>query len=497
MLAGGGSGTLRPAPMPFIDVINNKIPLLASGVLPGASKVELLDMTLKTGRNRARLTGFDFLPAFGSAELRYNITEVVVMADLNGKSKDGCEANLASARPDYYDVISTDVYRPVWLSKKGLHIEVYAKFNSYLSGEDIGLDIALVSGVNLRGVDLPFENVRYGGVDPILQPMDTQSWSVSQESGDKYGSVEIDQQGVSLLKFYSWQSELVQPKTMSFTAQQGDLDDAAYSLWADTNWDDVFDVSVCSAGTVSNGKLSFNLADADMPDGRYEVRGDIVAVPVSDHLQLAFDTSGLNAVNTETGKPLQGTMVNGTAPATGAQIRLYTNVATLFSFKSADHELVVKEIPTASPNWQTVEPGTPDLVLEAFTASSTSLMYITHVAITATQGDLSSFTNYVMHWDTNSDGIFDGSVAGELVNEQVVFDGLLLTSPVGNTYSFEIRADARDDIQYGYLRAQLSGDAGISAKRPDGSALATDKIFEQYADQTRWSIYSGDGGGMG
>jgi len=496
LLAGGGlGGTLRPAPMPFITVNNNFVPEVKGGVLPSA-KVEFLDVTLKCGRDRARVTGFDFLPAVDSdAELWRNLESVSVYADMNSRVK-GCETLLVTAYADANNVISADVTKAVWLSSKGLHVEVYGKLRPSLEGEYVGLDIGLVSAKNLRDVDVPFGNVYYAGVDSTLQMMQTQTWQASQHSDDKFGCAEVGQQGVSLLKFSSWKTELVAPKTVAFVAAQGNLADATYSLWADTDWDDIFDVCVCSAGTVVNGKLVFDISNA--PIGmQYEVRGAIATNPVSDHLQLAFpkDGSGWTAVNTETGKALLGISVNGNCPASGAQTHLYTGSSPLITFVE-NTELAVKEL-SPEVQYANVEPGAQDLVLDAFTVHSEIDMVITHVAIAATYGNFNwcdITSSYVsIWWDTDGDNVVDTSAKGVVSENMITFDSLSCEISAGETARFEVRANARDDISYGYVKATLAGDFGIAAKRPSGEFLAIDQIFKDYRDQTAWNI----GGGLG
>ena len=497
LLAGGGfyPPPLPPAPVPHMVVTSLAVP--EADVLPGMSFVLSRDKFSAATRNKGMLAEINLLPADGSDQLARNIDWVEAWANLKGGTKkdgprkDGYETFIGSGSPNRdTDVISLPIYRRLWVSKAGVSVEYVATASQWLDGDAIGVSTEYAAFRDLRGNWVDDGYTTYKDGEPTLHTLESQRLSISQQSTDKYGSALAGQEDVNFTSFYDWWSGSLS-QTVTFTANQGDFANIqSFSLVA-TSWQSG-QVRLQSGITPVDGKLVFEIP-AEAPNGAiYEVWGDVANTLADDpHLQLAFDTSLLSAVNAETGKPLKGIRVNGSG---NGQIQIYTANAPVFSFVK-NPELVAKEL-EPEELYGSVDPGTLDVVLESFTATSGQMIYFTSVSITAAQGDLNSFTNYTMYWDTNRDGIMDGSVKGmaDSGSDRVVFGGFMLANPAGNTYGFEIRADARDDISYGYLRVQLAGDAGISAKYSDGSALSTDKIFKEYNDQTAWYI---GGGGMG
>lgn len=505
LLAGGGGVRLPPPPpVPHMSVTTLAVPVV--DVLPGQTWVIGKDKFAATTRNKGRLAEIDLLPADGSDQLAGNIKRVEVWANLKGgKAKDGprkdtYETLISTGYPDWQtDVVSLEVSRPLWVSSAGVSVEYLATASQYLNGDTIGIETEQVAFCDLKGNYVDDSFTSYKGVDPVLHTLESKTFGVSEWQTGKFGSALAGQKNVTLLTFSGWWSEGVTPGTVTFTASQGDIANAAsYSLAVDYNWDG--DVDAYRPGDLKDGKLVFTIPqypDAQYNNAKYEVWGNIADTLASDpHLQLAFDTAGLTATNTDTGKPLCGVIVNGVG---AGQILVYTSASPVFTFRK-NPELVVEEIPATTP-YGYVDPGIKDVVLNTFMAYGASGMAINHVAITAAVGDLSSFTNYTLWWDSDGNGTVDSSVPGQLqvriISSGTVtvmsFDTLSVAS-VANGNLFEVHADARDDIQYGYLRTQLAGDAGIGARLSDGSKLAADKVFEHYADQTQWVI---GGGGLG
>ena len=492
MLAGGVLAQVVNQPVPVLDI------------LPGGQNKVLAELKISTiGRQYARLTEVLAVPATNSEPLAWNTQTFVLRADLNGKTKDGCEAIIAKARADYEtDLVDFNVSRAVWVRPKAvLKVQIVASFNGYyLSGDTIGVEAAEVSFRDLRNNPIPDERVAYRGVDPTLHTMENKMFSISQSMMDSAGTVLVGQEDVKLVQFNSWWSEAVAPGSVTFVAGQGNLANATnYSLLADYNWDGTWDSRIESAVVSSDGRLTFSFAkeDASHNSALYEVHADIAdALPTDPRIQLVFtkDGSGLTATNMETNKLLRGVQFNGTGEG---QIRLWQSpqYSTAYAIVK-DPELFVKELP-AFPSYAYAKPGAKDIVLDAFSVYDVNDVTVNYVAISAADGDLGYCTNYVIWWDSNNDSVVDTAAKGKLVGKasarQVVFEDLSCSIKGGQSVLFEVHADVLESVsRYAALRTQF---AGIKASRDNGDPLPTDKIFLQLARQTYWMFY--DDGGLG
>ncbi len=325
--AGGFMSSLVAVAMPEIQV--NNLPMATQGILPGASNKVLTDMVLSTGRRQyARLEEMLFLPAYGSEPLAQNTRQFTLRADLNGKPQDGCEAVIGYAQADPgTDILDFTVFRPTWIRQKPLHMQVVADFQSYLSGDAIGLELALAVFRNLRNQPVDDSNVFYTGADPVLHTMENAVFSVYQLQMNSAANVLAGSKNIPLIQFGAWENNAI-PGTVAFTALQGNLQLAGNYTLVHKNWQGVVDSTF--KGAVSGNELSFSFG-ANFPNtgGTFEVDGDISS-NTSGVFQLGFLASSMNATNATTGISLRGLMVNGVGEGQ-VQIRQSPDFATTYT----------------------------------------------------------------------------------------------------------------------------------------------------------------------
>ncbi len=492
---------------PSFTFVNKPVKKL-DAILPSSTNVLLADFTLRAN-NRAygRLEELLVLPADGSEQLAGNVSRLVLKLDRNGKVKDGCEATVAIASPNWDDdVVDLRLNRAVWVrNTSAMHFQIYADFNGYLSGSAIGVEVAQACFRDLRKQPVSDERVTYIGVNPVLHTMDNARVQISQEQMLPFGSVQQGDKDVTLFKYSTWTNNAV-VDTISFSPRRSPLSCATnYVLKYDTNWDGVFDGFV--PGTVSgvfpNDKVTFNMSSIPS-NGTFEVHADFTSsLPAGSVtvMQLAIYGPGISGHNAETGKPLQGVSVNGNK--TPSQINLYTNIkgVTEYNIVTPPVELVVQE---AAPDesWRQASAG-EDIVVNAGILKSATIMTLASMAFMDVSNQLHDQPNYsyTLWVDTDGNGSADTKVgSGQMKDtyyyaEQLFFDDMDVDLLPGMAVAYEVHATAPDLLPSTGIQIQFAGACGIKAKHADNSLVALDKIFTQGVRQTYW--WMSENGGLG
>jgi hypothetical protein len=342
------AGVLLPPPRP-VTVPTVKLTILPQApldILPGQQQVPIATMTVATsGHTFARLEEMLLVAAYGSEPLGWNVKDFILKADLNGKSKDGCEAVIGYAQADANDLVDFNIYRPVLTRPKPLRLEVDADFNSYLSGDQIGVEPAQAFFGTLRGDELPDDHVVYGGVDPVIHTMENHIAEMYQlaMNGD-VALVVAGQRNISLLKFGTWSNTNV-TATMSFVALQGSLQNATNYQLVNANYDGT--VNQIISGTVANNQLIFTIGNQLNHGDSWTVYGDIQPADklTKDlHLQLGFVTSpnGFSVTDLTTNLPMRGFILNGLGVGQ-VQMYAYPSQATVYTIQ-------IPSITVTSPN---------------------------------------------------------------------------------------------------------------------------------------------------
>jgi hypothetical protein len=494
LLAGGGI-PIEPPPVPvsrptFFEVRN--LPVPAQDILPGASNQVVAEMTVSTvGRQFGRLTEMFFVPGFGSEQISGNTYRFVLRADMNANPKDGCEAVIGSASADYEtDLLDLKVYKPVWVRNQPLHLQLTADFARWgFTGDKFGVELAEADFRDLRNQPVPFENVAYTGVYPVLHHLEKEVVSVSQNWDAGVTIAYAGQKEVPMLTFYAWGNGGALTD-LELVASKGDMGNVSQaSLWAsDWRGTQLIEKDVVP----QNGKLSFNLASNFVNGAEYQVRANIAATLAEvPSLQLGFpyDGAGLKGIQIESGRPLRDVAVNGQG---AGQIQLWTSKSMTYEFKTpVQDNLYATEISKESASWP-VPPGAQNITFDSFNVyMAYASSYVTQVAISAAEGDLASCYNYKLWYDSDNNGVVDtvlattdvvyDSITGE---EWVVFNDLNLLIK-GTASRMEVRADVSAVPVSRGLRTQLKS---IVATLPG------DFVHLENALQPYWEFSGYDGG---
>ncbi|MDD4286741.1 MAG: hypothetical protein PHO20_01235 [Candidatus Peribacteraceae bacterium] len=243
-----------PVSVPVLTAMNRVVPSLTLGA-DDFGMIARIDLCTSL-RAYARITDMAFVSAEGSDLLFGNADELLLKADLNGLSRDGCEATVAKTRPDPdSDLVDFHMVRPVWgRPGKTLRTEVYASMGNDLSGERIGVELAEVVARDLRGRLI--SDIRYTGAPPTLHTLEyaqaemfvtelagpSSDTAVSNQQGLVLGRVRVAAEGADLL-FTGLHVE----------AQQGSL----YNITRPEVWFDSDDNGFVDT-IVSNGSISSN-----------------------------------------------------------------------------------------------------------------------------------------------------------------------------------------------------------------------------------------------
>lgn len=319
--------------MPVVE--NLDIPALE--ILPGGENKVVVAFELTANRPYAQLKEMLFIPAMGSEPLSWNTESFRLQADMDGKKENGCEKTIAWGYANYEnDVVDMSVYTPVWIRSQPLRVELVADFGSWqFSGEKFGVELAEADFRDLRNQPVPFENVQYVGVAPVIHELETTTLSVSQWWYEKGSTMVVyaGQENVSLLKFNTWgeNSALTQ---VSFIPDQGNLNYGEnYTLWFN-DWNGKTAVVAKGKVSFSGKEISFDIQGWNLQNGYFDVQTDI-RKDISDgsFLKLAFPVNGngLAAVNLEDSTPLQGVGVNGIGEG---QIQLSTSESPLIEIRA-------------------------------------------------------------------------------------------------------------------------------------------------------------------
>lgn len=487
LLAGGLASQFSVNPA--LAVVNEKVEALE--ILPGGQDQVVARMNMRgVGQSYGRLAELDFLPAVESVPLHtaYNYE---LWADLKGKKandgprRDGYETLIANGDIDWEtDVLTFTPHRNVWARPcQNLKVQVVADFGGYFSDDQFGVELAFAGFYNLRKQPVPEHRVRYRGAESTLHDLKNASVNISQDQMLPFGSVFAGQEGVELLKFYSWNREALMD-TVSFTVMQGNLQDLEnFILKTDVNHDGQYDLFVTGAVNQDN-TVTFE-PTFSVSGYRTVVCADVVQAPISDTIQLGF--AGVTGHETETGLPLKGIRLNGNGEG---QIGLwaYANYATTYNIV-VQPELVVKELGGGdSVNY--AQPG-DTIVLDAGTFYvPANDVTISSVAVMVTGGNVISVNNFAFWVDTNSDNQVDTRIGEQAVVEgmNVSFINLELNISAGQSVLYEVRADVPDPLSGGnYIQVQLAGAQGVKARRADdNSVLALDKVFAECQRQPGW-----------
>jgi hypothetical protein len=502
MLAAGLLTPPVPVPTPTIQVINQ--PVAVANVLPGSTGVVMANLNLSTvGHTYAQANEFLFVPAYGSAPLTQNMQNFTLRADLDGNTKNGCEATIGYGTVNYQaDTVDFTVNQAVWARpSQSLNIQVVADASTYLTGNVVGMELAFASFTDLRGNQVSDSNVAYVGAPPTLQNLQSAELFVSQQQLPQAVSA-YQGNDVDLLRF-SASGNNAGINTVTFTASQGNVLNASnYTMTQDANYDGVTDYTYSGNVQIQiqAGKIvpvvNFNLGSTGKLGGTFDVHakdGNSTSL-----LQLSFpaDGSGLTGSANDTGKPLQGVAPNGNGVG---QIRLWANQqdSTLVTTVINPPPVVVTEIPATMPNNVVANAGT-NIVTDSFVVAPNvgqKSLTVSHVAIVATQGDVRNLSNYTL-W-ANVGGVNKDIANGFIVNTgntgyQVWFNPSQVVVPGGT--QFEVHADVPSSPAISpFIQTQLSGNQGIGDTNND----ALDDFFTNFATEDLFELPGWNSGGLG
>lgn len=485
MMAGGSIGQIINLPLTTVRVTTEEFQPV--DIHQGDQNVCLAkwDIQAEGARGFAQFREALLLPAVGSDSISNNFSNLRLLANLNGVNNDGVrgdgyEAEIGWVMTNWETgVMDAQIgYPPVWArASQDLEIELVGNANSWLSGENAGVEFAWGSFSDLRGNYISDGNIVYDGVNPVLTPINDTYVQVSQMQVDKFGSLLVGQQDVILEEVYAYghEANLTQ---VSFTTTGSTENFENVTLQVDTNWDNNPDQTF--TGSTSNGIMSFNLgADGLQSSGALlTVVADVVDQLVGDpnfQASLPYDSVGVSAVDINTGEPLdQG------------QIHVYAGTGgTAFNLVS-DTQVVIKEL--QSTNQEDLVPGTT-VVVENFTVYAEQAGdTLNRVVITTEIGDVSLLKSYALLVDTNGDLTPETTIAFGVAqpNNCVVFENFSQPIATGlDSTVFAVQANVPSDL-FGYqiFRGQLYGAGGMVVKKKDGSVLPRDQIFMGYSDQT-------------
>lgn len=365
MLAGGAGRLPPPTPLPHMVALTQ--PVAVADVLPGQTFVIGKEKFFSATRTKGMLAEINSLPPDGSDRLASNINRVEVWANLKGGTKkdgprkDGYEEMIGTGYPNWEtDCVSITVNRPLWVSQTGVSVEYVATAGNWLDGDTIGMGTEYAVFCDLKGNYVDDGFTTYKGVDPTLHTLNSSCLYLSQQYMDQVGSAVAGQHNVDLLNYYQSWNENVLPGNVTFVASQGDMANIqSFSLWVDTNWDGVSEDCLRAGVTPTNGKLVFNLAGTNAPNGAlYKVQGEVADILAEDpRIRMAFDAggTGITAIDAETGLPLKGFMLNGVG---AGQVQLWAekDMAALYRFVAEAPKIDIS-LSVSSPIDSTVSLG--------------------------------------------------------------------------------------------------------------------------------------------
>lgn len=346
LFAGGLLLLRRPAPE-IVQVINKPIPRLE--IFPGAQDELVSDFYIRTvgGRNYVRLADMVFLSGAWGEPLFQNTESFTLLADLNGKARDGCEAIVSNGFANYDDTVIFAPSRNLWVRPRQLvHFQVIADFSTRFSGDTFSVELAEASFRNIRGQEIPQKRVNYLGAEPTVHTLKEATFSVISLAVPETGTALAGQSGLVLAEFYA-RSNKSSPRTIVFNIVQGSLNYIRNpTLWIDFNWDGVLDKCVGSGLCWPDGRLTF-LFDPSFQYGKYEIHADVAENLSADvSFQLGY-TEDVTADDQETYEPLQGKIINGTGE--GQIILWLKDQPTLYNFL-CPARLIFSLDPSTPPN---------------------------------------------------------------------------------------------------------------------------------------------------
>lgn len=325
------------AAMPRIQEINQSV--VKQDILPNQNDVPLARFSVGvSGSGVARFAhpdDFTFLPMLGSEWLADNTNEFILKADLNPKVK-GYETIVGYGQADLFtDKVDIHVTpftsKPLWITAgTPLNLELDADFNMFLTGDQIGVQLAEVDCSTLSGVAVPQDHVSYWGARPVMHKMESNIFFVSQIPMVPSASVPAGN-GVTLLQFDAFSTTNVKA-SFSFTTVAGTLKNGNDYQLVHTNiygyTDDwIFDYTV-TTNILGNSILtfSFNFVPS-LDDGTWSLEANIApSAPSGSKLQMAFWAIAATSNN----KSLKGFVDNGVG---AGQVQLWhdPNMATLYT----------------------------------------------------------------------------------------------------------------------------------------------------------------------
>ena len=314
---------------PWLEVLDRR-DLLSAGPLPPALNFQVTNLAVKSldilpnaqdkvigaetvsvvGKGVGVLKELDFAPASGSTGLYSNIATCYVYADLNPKIK-GCETLVGFNAPDYYTgELNITLFNPlVVLPGHAIRLEEHANFNLYLSGPQIGIELAQAKFCDPYNNSVLSSHVQYRGALPTLHHLESHEAQLFQFYMSPFGFAFAGQTDVSLLQFGAW-TNADSVYFVSFAAAQGSLQNATNWRLVHTTFDSHQDVVV--PGFVVGDQVRFGFYVPPFQSGTWTLEADIVPVwELTANPSIQMAVAGLSVFDLDTDAYMQGFISNG------------------------------------------------------------------------------------------------------------------------------------------------------------------------------------------